>query len=185
MSVRGSNAAPRSLRAGLADLLLQPLAEIAHALVLVWIGRTQATHFGGNLTDLLPVDAGEGQTRLLRVYRYSDSVRQRVLNWVRKPEAEHDHVLALQFGAVPNAYNFQFTRPALGDAFNGVVDQRARQAMHGRMIVILAIGDKVAVLLDELNALREPGFQRALGALHLHDIVRDRDLHALRDRDRL
>ena len=45
MMTLGSNAA---IRAGLADLLLQPLVAIPHALVFVRIGRTQSAHFRGD-----------------------------------------------------------------------------------------------------------------------------------------
>src|ERR1700690_3079520 len=46
------------LRPCLTNLLLQPLAGVAYALVLVRIGRTQAAHFGGDLSNFLAVDAG-------------------------------------------------------------------------------------------------------------------------------
>src|ERR1700716_1350562 len=45
------------LRSGLSDFLLQALAGIAHALILVWIRRTQRTHFCGDLTYLLTVNS--------------------------------------------------------------------------------------------------------------------------------
>src|SRR5581483_12329165 len=99
----------------LADLLLQPLAGVAHALVLVRVGRTQAAHFGGNLADLLPVGAGDGQARLLRVHRDLDAGRQRVLDGMRVAEREHHGLLALHLGAVADADDFQLARPASGD----------------------------------------------------------------------
>src|SRR5512146_2420155 len=54
------------LRSGLADLLLQLLAHVANALVLVRVGRAQRAHVGGDLAHFLPVDAADRQPRLLR-----------------------------------------------------------------------------------------------------------------------
>src|ERR1700693_6364160 len=56
-----------SLSAGLANLLLQTLAHIAHTLVLVRIGLTQRAHVGSHLAYLLAIDAADGQPRLLGI----------------------------------------------------------------------------------------------------------------------
>src|ERR1700722_12903630 len=68
------------LRAGLADLLLQALAHVAHALVLVRIRLTQGAHVGGHLAYLLPVDAAYRQVGLLGIDRYVNACGQRELN---------------------------------------------------------------------------------------------------------
>jgi hypothetical protein len=49
---------------------------------------------------------------------------------VRVAEREHDHVLALQLGAVADADDVEVLGPAGGDAGDGVEDQRAGQAMN-------------------------------------------------------
>src|SRR5439155_15125734 len=58
----------RSLRSRLSNLLLQPLARIAHTLVFIRIGRTQRAHFGCNLPDFLPINARNRKLCLLRIY---------------------------------------------------------------------------------------------------------------------
>src|SRR3954468_19817974 len=42
------------LRARLANLLLEALAHVAHALIFVGVGRSQGAHLSGHLADLLP-----------------------------------------------------------------------------------------------------------------------------------
>src|SRR5258706_15630041 len=53
------------LRAGLAGLLAHDLVDVAHALPLVHVRRPQLADLGGDLADLLAVDAGHRQLRLL------------------------------------------------------------------------------------------------------------------------
>src|ERR1700722_1255758 len=91
------------LRSGLTDLLLELLAGVANALVLVWIGLTERTHIGCDLTDLLPVDAGYGEVGLLGIDSNFDTGGQRELDGVRVAKGEDDHALALQLGAVSDA----------------------------------------------------------------------------------
>src|SRR5690348_3438968 len=69
---------PNLLSSGLSNLLLQPLAYVANALILVWIRRTQGAHFRGNLPDFLAINARDGQSRLFRINRNLDSAGQRV-----------------------------------------------------------------------------------------------------------
>src|SRR5579864_750433 len=54
-------------RSGLSNFLLEALARIAHALVLVRIGWTQGPHFGGDLSYLLPVNSRQRDACLLRI----------------------------------------------------------------------------------------------------------------------
>ena len=79
-----------------------------------------------------------------------DAGRQRILDRMRIAQAEHHRVLALHLGAVADADDFQVARPALGDAFDGVVDQGARQAMHRRLRIVFADRHQVAVFLLDL-----------------------------------
>src|SRR5438309_11525158 len=90
----------RLLRASLADLLRAFLALIANTLLLVRIRLAQSAHFGRYLSDLLAVDAGNGEGRLLRIDRHRDSGRKRVFDRVRVAESEDDDVLRLDFSPV-------------------------------------------------------------------------------------
>src|SRR5437868_14994346 len=111
------------LCSSLSNLLLQALAGIAHALVLVRVRRTQPAHFGGNLPHLLAIDSGQSQLRLLRIHRDLDARGQRILDRMRIAKVKHHRALALHLGAITYADDFQFPRPSLGDALDGIVDQ--------------------------------------------------------------
>src|SRR5580692_9749941 len=134
----GSPAASFLFRSGLSDLLLQTFAGIAHALVFVRIGWTQRTHLRRHLAHLLPVDSRQRNLRLLGIHRRIHAGRQRVLDRMRVAEVKHYHRLALHFGAVADADDFQFARPAFGHALDGVIDQRARQSVKCRLRIVLA-----------------------------------------------
>src|SRR6267142_1302568 len=60
------------LRSGLSDLLLQTLARIANAFVLVRIGRTQRAHLCRHLAYFLAVNARDAQFRLLGIECHFD-----------------------------------------------------------------------------------------------------------------
>src|ERR1700748_2154283 len=126
------------LGSGLTDLLLQALTCVTYALVLVRIGLTQRAHIGGHLAYLLTVDAADRQVRLLGVDRHFNTRGQRELDRMRKAEREHHDAFALQLGAIANADDIQILGPALGDAFDCVEYQRAREAMQRRVLVVLA-----------------------------------------------
>src|SRR5271156_3243625 len=128
MTATGSDARQtRSLRAGLSDLLLQSLARITHALILIRIRWPQRPHLRRHLAYLLAVDSGQGNPGLLGIDRRVHARGQWIFNGMRVTEAEHDHPLTLHLSAIADANNFQFTRPALGYAFDRVVDQSPRQ----------------------------------------------------------
>ena len=103
---------------------------------------------------------------------------------MRIAQGEHHRVLALHFGAVADADDFQVARPSPGDAFHRIVDQRARQAMQRRLGIILAGGDQVAIFLLHGDAGGNARLQLALGSLHGDHVALDLHLHPLRDRDR-
>src|SRR5258706_16272506 len=84
--------------AGLARLLLQDLAHIADALLLVRVGLAQAADLGGHLADLLAVDAGHDHVGLF-VDRDLDPLGDLELDRVRVAERE-DHLLPLDLGLV-------------------------------------------------------------------------------------
>src|SRR5262249_1141247 len=83
-----------SLRSRLSTFLLQALTDVAYALVLVRVRRTERSHFGSNLAHFLTVDTGQRDSCLLRVNGRIDTGRQRVLDGVRESEVEYDQGLA-------------------------------------------------------------------------------------------
>src|SRR6202041_823588 len=152
----------RSFRSGLTDLLLQPLARITHTLVFIRVRRTQRPHFSCNLTNLLPVNSGQSNLRLLGIDARVHPGRQRVFDGMRVTETEHNHPFTLHLGAVANADDLQFTRPALGDAFDGVVNQGSRQPMYRGLRIILANRNQIPVSLFDDDAGRKSRVQLAL-----------------------
>src|SRR5208283_4128114 len=186
MMTPGSNARPTSsLRAGLANLLLQPLVAITHALVFVGIGRTQRPHFSGNEPYLLTVNPADRQVRQLGIDSYFDAGRQRVFNQVRITQGEHHRVLALQFGAITDADDIQFLGPPLGDAFHRVVDQGADQSVHRGFGVVVAHNHELAIVGLQFHARRHVRGDFALGTFDPNRVALDGVGHALGQRDRL
>src|SRR4051794_26555837 len=174
----------RLFRAGLADLLLEFLALVANTLLLVRIRLAQSAHFGCNLSDLLAVDAGDRDGRLLRIDGHSDSGRKRVFDRVRVAEREDHDVLRLDFSAVSDADDVELTRPAIRHAFDGVRHQRTGQSVHSGLLIALAMNDEVAFFLLERNALRKMVGDGAFRALHDYVAALDREGNTLRHRDR-
>src|ERR1700686_905172 len=104
---------------------------------------------------------------------------------MRVTQAEHDRVLALHFGAIADADNFQIAGPSLGDTFDGVVDQRARQAMDSGLGIVFAYREEMPILLLDFNARGQLSVQLALRTLHGNSVAFNFDGHSLRERDRL
>src|SRR5580692_6011888 len=125
-------------RSGLAHFLLQALARITYTFILVRIGWTQAAHFGRDLSDFLAINPGHAQLGLLGIHGRFNAYGQWILDQMRITEAEHYRVLALHFGAIANADDFEVTSPSLGDAFNRVINQCARQAMDSGLGIVFA-----------------------------------------------
>src|SRR6185312_145087 len=173
------------LGSGLADLLLQALIRVTHALVLVRIGLAQRAHVGRDLTDLLAVNAADGHPCLLRVDRRRDPCGQRKLDRVRVAERENDGVFTLQFSAVADADNVQILRPALRYPFDGIRYQRARQTVNGSLRVVVAHRVQMAFLLFDPDTIRNPLNHLALRSFDGHHIPLHRVLHVARQRNRL
>ena len=93
-----------------------------------------------------------------------DAGGQRELDRVRVAEGEDDHVLALQLGAVADADDVELLRPAVGDAFDGVEDERAGEAVEGGLLVVLALDDEWPSFCDEGDAAGKQRGDLALGA---------------------
>src|SRR5277367_6744107 len=68
------------LGAGLADLLLEFLADVADTFLLVRVGWTERAHFSGDLADLLAVDAADSHLGLLGIDDTVDARGQRILD---------------------------------------------------------------------------------------------------------
>src|SRR6185503_19681199 len=100
------------------------LAGIAHALALVGFRRAVAPDHGRDLADLLAVYALYYDLRLARRLD-RDAVRNRELDRVREAEGQVQ-VLALQGGAVADAYELELALEALGHARDHVREVRAR-----------------------------------------------------------
>src|SRR5947207_717400 len=112
-------------RPRLADLLLQAFAGVTYTLIFVRIRRTQAAHLGSNLSNLLTINAGDGQFGLLRVNCRFNTGRQRIFDRMRVSQAEHNCAFALQLRTITDTDNFEFASPAFGYAFNRVINQGA------------------------------------------------------------
>ena len=84
-----------------------------------------------------------------------------------------------------HADDFQFARPAFGDALNRVVDQSARQPVQRRLRIVLANRDDDSVLLLDRNAGWQLRIQLALRPLHRDGVAFDFYRHPFGDRDRL
>src|SRR5882724_10789037 len=172
-------------RSRLTDLLLQAFAGVTHTLIFVRIRRTQAAHFGSNLSNLLTINAGDGQFGLLRVNCRFNTGRQRIFNGMRISQAEYNCALALELGAITDADDFQFARPAFGYAFHGVIHQGASQPMDSPLGVVLANRHQIPVLLFHANAARKRSIELALRPLYGDNIAFDFYCHSLGERDRL
>ena len=120
----------------LAGLLLQPLAGDANALLLVRIGRTQRAKIRGHLADLRLVRAADDDVRLL-IDGNLNSLGNRKLDGVGLAESEGDD-FALKLGAIADADDVEIFLEALGDAMNGVGQERAGEAMERAMFFIIA-----------------------------------------------
>ena len=104
---------------------------------------------------------------------------------MRVAEAEHNHPFTLHLSAIADANDFEFARPALGHALNGIVHQGPRQPVHRGLRIILANRHEVPVFLFDLDAGRKSRVQLALRTLHQNSIAFNLDRHPFRDRDRL
>src|SRR3954447_7650490 len=94
---------------------------VLDAFALVRIGLAQRADFGGGLSDLLLVDAGDGDVIGLRLDGDVDAFRNRETNRMRVAEGK-DHFLPLDFGTVADADDVELALEAVGDAANVVGD---------------------------------------------------------------
>src|SRR5262245_12656037 len=101
----------------LAFLAVDVLALIADALALIGLGRARGANIGGDLTDLLLVDAGHRDDFLLGArYLHLDARWDLVDHVVAEADLQLQAVLALHGRAETDAMNLQRLRVALGGA---------------------------------------------------------------------
>src|ERR1700674_1496743 len=103
---------------------------------------------------------------------------------MRVTETEHHRALALHFGAIADADDFQVPSPSFGDAFDGVVDQGAGQTMDSGLGIIFAHRQEMPVLLLYFDSRGQLRVQLALRTLHGNRVALDFDRNSLRERDR-
>src|SRR5215831_13183875 len=101
------------------------------------------------------------------------------------PQAEYHSTFTLQFGAITNAYDFQFTDPALGHSFDCIVDQGAGQTMNSSLRIVFTHGKQLAVLLFHADARGQTRVQFAFGTLHSDGVALNFDRDSLGERNRL
>ena len=87
-------------------------------------------------------------------------------------------IFAFEFRAVADADDVHVLLEALCDAMNGIGNQRARQTMHGAMIVGGALHVQHAILLFKGDAVRNRYRHLALGSLHINLVRGDGDFYA-------
>src|SRR5438132_428562 len=109
----------------LTGLAANLLALVPHALALVRVGLAELADVGGNLANLLLVDALDDEARG-RLDPEGDALRSRDEHWVRVAERELE-VAALGRHAVTGANDLKRLGVALGHAGDHVRDQRAGQ----------------------------------------------------------
>src|SRR5882672_6282289 len=165
--------------ARLPRLLLQDLAGIPDALLLVGIGLSQPSDVRRHLPNGLPVDAGHGDVRLLidrDVDPRGDVEDDRVRISQRK-----NHLLALDLSTVTDADDIEIPAEPFGDTADGVGHQAAREAVELAELRVLAQRARVELIAVDLEAdsCRQRLTQLAFRALDLDDARLGVNLDAL------
>src|SRR2546423_3022100 len=177
----------------LARLELQLHVGVAHALALVGVGLAEVVHLGGDLSELLLVNAGERQRQLVLLYRalgrdalalHLDAFGQGELYRVRVAQREDD-LLALHVRLVADADHVHFLREPFGHADDGVVGERAGEAARRAPVVRRTLGLQPVAFELERDAFGDRRPQSPLRPLHLELAVVDRHRDVLRNRDSL
>src|SRR5208282_4072956 len=166
----GHRAAPLLLLAFFAE---DALVGIFDALALVGLGRPIFADFGGDLPDLLAIDAADHDLNRAR-RRNRDALRDRIDDIVSVAERELQ-VLALHRGAIADAVDLEPLFEALGDAGDQIGDQGARRAPLRACPqgVGARIDHDAAALELDRHIVVQHDFERAFRPLHLHGLTRD------------
>src|SRR5262249_24991095 len=112
---------------GLSGFLLENLAGVTDTLVLVRIRFLQRSNIRRNLANLLPVNAGNHEARLL-INGDIDSRRNRIFNGMRKAQRENDRILLL-LRAIAHADDLQLTLETIRHTPHGIRHQSPRQTV--------------------------------------------------------
>src|SRR5579871_4628617 len=177
---------PQAARSLLLALLAEDeLARKLDALALVRLRRPVAADLGGNLADLLLVDAGHDD-----LGRLGGHDRDPVGDWIDDimAVAERDlQVLALHRRAITYARDLQPPLEAFGDAGHHVGDERTGSPPQGaRELALVARIDLDAIRADlGGNLAMQHKLHGALGALDLDGLAFDIGGDARRNGDRL
>src|SRR5215475_6272049 len=118
---------------GLPSLLLAFLAEdelagIFHALALIGLGLAEGSDLGGDMPDLLVVDAADNDLGRLRDHN-RDPLRNRIRDVVCVAELQLQ-IAALQRRAVADAIDLELALESLGHADHQLGDQGTIGAPH-------------------------------------------------------
>src|SRR5688500_12179432 len=170
----------------LSDLAADLLARVPHALALVRVGLAQLADVGGNLTDQLLVDTGDGEAGR-GLHREGDALGGLDLDGVGVTERELE-LRALERDAVTDAVDLHLLFVTLGHTDDHVVHERARQAVERAVaaLVVRALDLERAVLsLLQADRLSDRQRQGALRALHAHVLAGDVHVDPGGDNDRL
>src|SRR5262245_34218873 len=162
--------------AGLPSLLLAFLAEdelarVFHALALVGLGLAEGADLGGDVADLLAVDAADHDLGRPR-RRDRDALRDRVDDVVAVAELNLQ-VLALHRGPVADAGDLQPPLESLGHALHHIGQQRPVGAPHGAgtLAVAARVDLDLALVHLGLDVVVQHQRKRAFRALHLDDLA--------------
>src|SRR4051812_2594872 len=108
----------------LAEFLTDDFADVTDALALVWLRLAKLADLGGELTDGLLVCALNVDLRALGFNLHGQAFFDLNLELVGETEGQDDG-LALEFGLVTDALDFEVLHVAFRDALEIVGDQGA------------------------------------------------------------
>src|SRR4051812_36487809 len=174
-----------SLLGGLAGLELHRLVCVAHALALVGVGTAKVVQVGAGLSDHLLVDARDDERRLVLVQAGLllaldldvDARRRQELDQMGVAQREHE-ARAAQLGFVADADDVELAGEAIGDALDGVREQRPCEAMAGSVLARVGAHPELPVLFGDGDPRRDRRDQLALRAGDLDLALVDRHLDA-------
>jgi hypothetical protein len=163
--------------------LLHDFTLVTDPFAFVRLGRAERTNFGGDLADLLLVDAVDVNL-VGPLDGERDPLGRGVRDRMRIAELQVEAFAGLG-GAIADALNLEALAVAFGDALDHVRDERPREPVRRTVHLRFAEPlDARASVFDENADLRNDVLlELALGALDAHDRVRHGDRDVVGDRD--